>query len=96
MPVWILLVLYFNAIPRCSLKIFTLFLYNRINDWESGQQGLILIFSSFVVMPQEDALFFECRKSMQHRWYTVVCEFKPFSKVLLMVKRNFLGFFSAG
>lgn len=25
-----------------------------------------------------------------------VCEFKPFSKVLLMVKRNFLGFFSAG
>lgn len=33
---------------------------------------------------------------MQHRWYTVVCEFKLFSKVLLMVKRNFLGFFSAG
>lgn len=33
---------------------------------------------------------------MQHRWYTVVCEFQLFSKVLLMVKRNFLGFFSAG
>lgn len=73
-------------------------LHASIKNWESGAQVFHVIFlSSFVVMPQEDLFFFfECRKSMQHRWYTVVCEFKPFSKVLLMVKRNFLGFFSAG
>lgn len=83
-----------NVIPRCSLKTLTSFLYSSINNWESGPQGL-WIFSSQA--PRRCfVFFFECRKSMQHRWYTVVCEFKPFSKVLLMVKRNFLGFFSAG
>lgn len=77
-----------EAVYSCSLASVIKMWTTNIFKWGASHNEVAVFFKSVII--------FEFFNFMQHRWYSFMCAFKPFSKVLLMVKSNFLGCFSAG